>query len=57
MLRALPALGITQKYYPLDRILLLIATPFLRKSELKFYNYIESHVERRLKLQTPRPDL
>lgn len=57
MLRAIPVLGITQKYYPLDRILLLIAKPFLRESELKFYNFVERQVKKRLKLQTPRPDL
>jgi hypothetical protein len=57
MLRAIPVLGITQKYYPLDRMLLLIARPFLRKSELKFYNFVESQVKKRLKLQKPRPDL
>lgn len=56
MLRAIPVLGITQKYYPLDRILLLIAKPFLRESELKFYNFVERQVMKRLKLQTPRPD-
>jgi hypothetical protein len=41
----------------LDRILLFLATPLLRKPEMKFYNFVESQVKKRLTLQAPRPDL
>ena len=53
----IPVISMTQKYYPLDRILLLLATPFLRKAELKFYNFVESQVKKRLSLHAARPDL
>jgi hypothetical protein len=57
MMQVIPLLGMTQKYYPLDIILFFLNTTFLRKAELKFYNFIETHVKQRLRLQTPRPDL
>jgi hypothetical protein len=56
-MRVIPVISMTQKYYPLDKILLLFATPFLRKAELKYYNFVENQVKKRLSLHAPRPDL
>lgn len=57
MMKFMPALGVTQKFYPLDKILLFLAAPLARKAEMEHRTFVEGKVEKRLKYEAPRPDL
>ncbi|KAE9376744.1 cytochrome P450 ClCP1 [Stipitochalara longipes BDJ] len=57
MMKFLPATGMTMKFYPLDKILLFLATPYARQAEMKHRIFVEEKVKKRLEIQAPRPDL
>jgi len=57
MMKFLPATGITQKFYPLDKILKFLATPYARQAELEHRNFVEERVKKRLETEGSRSDL
>jgi len=57
MMKFLPATGITMKFYPLDKILKILATPYARQAELKHRTFVEEKVKKRLEIKSSRPDL
>ena len=56
-MKFLPATGITQKFYPLDKILKFLATPYARQAELEHRNFVEERVKKRLETEGSRSDL
>jgi hypothetical protein len=56
-MKIMPATGATQSFYPLDKILLFLASPFTRNAEMKHRDFVESKVKKRLECAALRPDL
>jgi hypothetical protein len=57
MMKVAPIIGLTQKFYPLNRIILFLASPFARKAEIEHISFVKAKVWKRLELEAPRPDL
>lgn len=56
-MKIFPAIGLTLKFWPLDEIIMFLASPFLRTAEMKHKAFVESKVKKRLEFEAPRPDL
>lgn len=57
MMKVAPIIGLTQKFYPLDKVILFLASRLARKAEIKHISFVKAKVQKRLALEAPRQDL